>query len=146
MSNLDTRGDWRLGFIRMESRRIGFLLLACGVLSMLSGALGYDSLSRFFTHGAVSLNDLVPGAVFLALGLVLLRVSGGAPLADQMRSIRHWDTDRWMSFALMAGVLLLGMAEVVFGRLLPPWLHYGLLLTLAAALLWLRPTDRSVRS
>jgi drug/metabolite transporter (DMT)-like permease len=145
MSNVGTPQD-RRRFLGMQTRITWFPITVCGVLSILSGALGHDVWNQFFFHGGLGHNDLVPGVVLLVIGLVLLRVSGAAPLTDQVRSIRHWGADRWINFALVSILWLLGMAMVVFGRLLPWWLHYGLLLTVAGALVWLRMPIRSARS
>jgi hypothetical protein len=145
MNNLRTREDRRRG-LQVLLRMTCFPITACGVLSILSGALGHDFWNHFYFHGRLGLNDLVPGVVLLVIGLVLLRVSGGAPLIDQVLSIRHWGADRWINFALVTILWLLGTAVAVSGRLLPRWLHYGLLLIVAGALMWLPAPDRSVRS
>jgi hypothetical protein len=81
MSNLQAQEDFRRA-LKVQARIIGFPLVALGLLSVLSGALGLDFWNRFFTGGALGLNDLVPGVVLLGIGLVLLRVSGGAPLTE----------------------------------------------------------------
>jgi hypothetical protein len=121
----------------------GLIMVACGAVSTLSGALGHDFWNRFYTGGALGLNDAVPGAVILAVGLILLRLAGDAPFADRLRAIRHWGADRWISFGLVATGWLLGTVATAIGPLRPAWLHYVLLgvpalIMVAGVLLWPR--------
>lgn len=110
-------------------RMTGLNLVGFGALLVLLGATGHDVLSRLYTGGALSLNDAVPGAVILAIGLILLRVSGGAPLLDQVRAMRQWSGGRWISVGVVATGLLAGLAVTATDPLLqlPRWMHYGLL-------------------
>lgn len=144
MNDLWTPEDRRRGR-QVLLRLTCFPITACGALSILSGALGHDFWNHFYFHGRLGLNDLVPGIVLLVIGLVLLRVSGGAPLIDQVLSIRDWGADRWINFALVSILWLLGMAVAVSGPLLPWWLHYGLLVIVAGALMWLPTPHGPVR-
>jgi hypothetical protein len=137
----------QLALARMTARMMGLMLVGTGALALLSGATGHDGLSRLFTRGAVSLNDAVPGAAMVAIGLLLLRVAGRAPLLDQARAMRRWDSRRWISLALGGTGVLVGLAVSVIHPLLPLWMHYGLsgvatLIIIAGSLLWPKQQDR----
>src|ERR1700738_1786702 len=80
---------------RALGRMTGLILLASGAVSILSGATGHNFASRLYTGGWLSLNDAVPGIVLLAVGLFLLRVSGGSPLRDQVSATAAANGSAW---------------------------------------------------
>ena len=107
---------------RALGRMTGLILLASGAVSILSGATGHNFASRLYTGGWLSLNDAVPGIVLLAVGLFLLRVSGGSPLRDQVSAIRHWGSRQWIS----VGVVTTGyVAWLALGWSINSWHRPG---------------------
>jgi hypothetical protein len=131
-------------------RMTGLILVASGTVSILSGATGHNFASRLYTGGWLNLNDTVPGMVLLAVGLFLLRVSGGAPLWDQVRAIGRWSGRHWISVGVVAIGYVAWLALELVDKLLasPRWMHYGLsgmttLIVVAGLLLWQNPQDQS---
>jgi hypothetical protein len=128
-------------------------ILGCGALSIVSGATGHNFSTRLFTGGALHFNDAVTGAVLLAIGLLLLRVSGGAPLWQQVRATRHWGRRHWISVGLFAIAAIAATAQGVVEPLLglSRWVHYVLsgaiaLVMTGGVLLWPRKRDRPAQS
>jgi len=132
-------------------RMSGLLLVGLGAVSLVSGATGHDALSHLYRHGAVSFNDAIPGAVFLAIGLFFVRVAGGAPLLDQVRAMRDWGTRQWISVALVTLGVLAGLAVAASNPLLSPWMRYSLggaatLVMIIGTLLWPKGRNAPARS
>lgn len=137
-------------FLRSLGRITAVPLVGCGAVSVLSGAMGHNLASRLFTGGLLSLNDAVPGAVLLAVGLILLHVTGDFPLWEQARAIRHWRSRQWISIGVVVtgfvAWLALNLVEALLS--LPRWMHYGfsgltVLIFIAGPLLWPSGPDRS---
>jgi hypothetical protein len=97
MSNLRAREDFRRAF-NVQARIIGFPLVALGLLSIVSGALGLDFWNRFFTGGAFGLNDLVPGVVLLGTAVAVF-----GPLLPQWL---HYGLGGAIALMISAGALL----------------------------------------
>jgi hypothetical protein len=131
----------------------GLPLVGLGIYLMLLGVTGQHVFSLLFLGGAVTVNDAVPGLFMLAAGLILLRVTGGAPLRDQMLATRHWRRIRWISIGLFVFGLAAGLALAATDPLLqlPRSMYYVLsaatgLIAVTGVILWPNGQDRPAQS
>ena len=119
---------------------------------MLLGVTGQDIFSLLFLGAVVAVNDAVPGSFMLIAGLILLRVTGGAPLREQILAIRHWRRVRWISIGLFVFGLGAGLALTATDPLLqlPRSIYYALsaltgLIAVTGVILWPNDQDRSAQ-
>ena len=138
--------------IQAFGRMTGLPLVGLGIYLMLLGVTGQDIFSLLFLGAVVAVNDAVPGSFMLIAGLILLRVTGGAPLREQILAIRHWRRVRWISIGLFVFGLAAGLALAATDPLLqlPRSIYYALsaltgLIAVTGVILWPNDQDRSAQ-